>query len=114
MATESALGRQKDAAIQRIEQRLIQFGQGREFKLPAHSRHGEGQLLIDRLNAIADYLESIDLPQPSSKYESKSLIELKALAKERGGSIASLTTKATLIKALEAADKAGEMETENG
>lgn len=146
MATESALGRKRALAKQRIEAALNKLGEGREFTLPTFSRHGQGVLLVNQLEAIADFLdggagvesipeiaeptldteptddptpptepepEGTDMSEPelepsTSKYAGMTVKELKKLAKEHGGLMASLNEKSLLIEALEAADNAAE------
>lgn len=62
MATESALGRRRALAKQRIEAALNKIGEGREFTLPTFSRHGQGMLLVNQLEAIADFLDGGAVP----------------------------------------------------
>ena len=58
--------------------------------------------------------EPIATEPPVSKYADLTVKELKKLAAEHGGLMASLNTKTLLIEALEAADKAAEQANVNG
>lgn len=59
MATESALGRRRSLATLRIEKVLSDLGQGRTFTLPTFSRFGSGMLIVNQMEAIADFLEGV-------------------------------------------------------
>lgn len=108
MATDAAKGKRRSRALKRIEAAAEKLSVGQPLKLPTHSHYGPDFLLILQLEAIADFLEAI--PVRSASYASMSLKALKALAQERGGLMAQLTTKAALIQALEAADAAEKAE----
>jgi hypothetical protein len=114
MATESAIGRRKLIAIQRIQERAAALSGGRELNLPRYNRHGAGMLAVVQLETLAEFLEQIPLPKLASPYAKMSFEQLKAEAKKRGGLAGRLNSKALLIQALEAADTlAAQKETEH-
>lgn len=108
MATESSIGRRRAQAIRRIEQRSEALAGGRQLRLPRKSRHGAELLLVFQLEAIADFLDEIELPGEESPYETLTNAALKDLLKQRGIEVKSRPNHADLVSALEAADKAAQ------
>lgn len=113
MATDGANGRRRAAALRRINEQAAKLPSANQLVLPTFNRFGADVLLIVQLEAIAHFLEGIEIPKAASIYSKMTVPELKKLAQERGGLMSSLTTKPTLIAALEAADKAAEKELAN-
>jgi hypothetical protein len=77
MATSGAIGKRRAEAVGRIEQRCAAWGGGQTLTLPRFNRHGADMLLVAQLEAIADFLEAVELPtiaatKPRPKPKSKS------------------------------------------
>jgi hypothetical protein len=99
MATDSALGRRRARAINRISDHF-----GNALTLPTVSRHGPEFLMMLRLEAIADYLEGQNLP-PALEARDYSMLtnsQLRAMASERGMDLGNAKTKAEIIAVFEA------------
>lgn len=108
MATEAAIGKRRLQAIRRIEAHCQALGGGKELKLPKNTHYGLEMLVVYQLEAVADYLETVEPPKPPSDYEALKFDDLKAMAVERGleEEVKPLRSKATVIALLEAADAA--------
>ncbi len=119
MATEAALGRKRAELVERIEARCKELSGGQSLELPRRSRFGWQTLLNDQLTVLADFLDSLVLPEnmgaepeesegddmsTESDLMSMKLDELKALASEQGLDASSLRSKAAVIKLMEHAE----------
>lgn len=109
MATATSIGRRRMQAIECIQNRCAAFGGGRELTIPTYSRHGQELLLVFQLEAIAKYLEGIEIEQSAqSLYEPMTNKKLVALIVERKLDKGKARSKPELIAILEAADQTAE------
>lgn len=110
MATAGSIGRRRALVIERIQNRCAAIGGGRELVIPTHSRFGQDLLLVFQLEAIADFLDAIELPpaEPTnteSEFDNLTNAQLKDMINARGLTVGKARSKPELIAVLTSAQE---------